>query len=178
MFNSVQHALSYAYRVHNTDIVKVSTILADLCSSGIKLPSSFGSMSPHDHHAEAATILRRVDALPVPQMHTVNGYYDRGIRWPSIEVLAEVIGYDNVGREPTRELIAAWFGEERNHYDEPISTRALSRRYGGSHMVYQRERARIFSQLSGLWRMAITRLEWEMLEKINTACASSVTVVA
>lgn len=171
MFNNVQHALSYAYRIHGCEIVKVSTILADLCSSGLSLPSSFGAMSPHDHHAEAATILRRVDNLQAQHKHVVDGYYDRGIRWPSIEVLAEYVGYDHAGREPTREMIAAWFGEEKNHYGETISTRSLARRYGGSHMFYQRERIRIHRALATLWNVAIDRLEWELLEKINRACA-------
>lgn len=167
MFQSVRHALSYAYRIHGSEIVKVSTTIADLLQSGIKIPSEYGDLSPHDHHAEAAMILRHVDALPAPQRVLIEGYYDRAMRWPAIELLTETLGYDKVGREAMRELIAAWFGETQNRYGESLSTRSMARRYGGDHRIYWRHGSTVQGQLRALEKLALDILHWQMLDKIT-----------
>lgn len=169
MFKSVRHALHYAFLIHGSEIVKVSTTIAELISAGVAVPSEFGDLSPHDHHAEAAMILRHVDSLPAAQRLVIEGYFDRAMRWPAIQVLTDEVGYDKIGRQPTRELIAGYFGEERNDFGERISTRDLARRYGGDHLMYWRQGKVICRKLNVFHIQAEDALHWKMLDKIERA---------
>lgn len=172
MFCDVEHALEYAYRVSRSDIVEVSRAIANLRSSGIQARRSFGDLTSHEHHAQAAFIIGHVEELSPVQRNLIDGKYDRGLRWPAIEVLANLIGYDKLGLAPTRELIAAYLGEKNNQDGDRISMRRLANEYGGSPMLYSREARRINDELVKVELVALNQLESTLRGMMNKAEAA------
>lgn len=112
-FNNVEHAISWAFQVSATPIVKTSSIQR-MMGGG----RSFGDMTPHDRHAMAAMIIdqaeRAIDKQGMTLLRALFGVADPvEIRAYLVPMVAAGMPTGIHSRRAIEDIISAYCGRRR-----------------------------------------------------------------
>ena len=127
MFHTVDHALRFAYQLHEVDIVKMSSInskyKAPYPDDKPKIPNELlEGLSPQERTMQAECILRVVDELPREiEREFVRAMYGRRFDGESLGKLTDLVfhslGSDARRMRGVRCLILTYFGVKITHHD-------------------------------------------------------------
>jgi hypothetical protein len=114
-FKSVEHALSWAFRVESTAIIKTSSVSAAMMGGG---GMSHGALTSHDRHAYAAMIIdqasRATDKPSMVLLRAIYGVADvADVRACLVPIVVATLPTGTHSRRAVEDIINAYCGRNR-----------------------------------------------------------------